>query len=235
MGWKRVYDELRARILSLDLPPGASIDEASIVKKFGVSRTPVREAIIRLASEGLVVQQPNRSANVAPLDLARIRDYLEGIDLCQRAATRWAAIRRTPEDLARIKRLAGDFEKAVASRDSDRMVLLNRDFHLAIGAACGNVHIGDAYGRLLTEGLRIARFTLSGLYYRSESDYAAFVAAVVNEHRKMVNAIERQDPKTAEALAAVHTDHTRSRLVAFLSDTLAPATAATPPAARQPR
>lgn len=51
----------------------------------------------------------------------------------------------------------------------------------------------------------------------------------------MVNAIERRDPKTAEVLAAIHTDQSRSRLVDFLSDTLAPATAATPPAARQPR
>lgn len=234
LGWKRVYDVLRARILSLELPPGANLDEASIVSLFGVSRTPVREAIIRLTAEGLAVQLPNRGAHVAPLDLTRIRDYLEGVDLCQRAATRWAAVRRTPEALALIRRLGAEFEKAASSGDSDRMVLANRDFHMAIGAACGNVHVADAYGRLLTEGLRIARYTLSGLYYRSDSDFAAFVDAVVREHREMVVAIERRDPDRAEAVASVHTDHTRSRFIAFLNDTLSPGTAVTPAAARQP-
>ena len=219
-GWKRVYDELHSRILSLELPPGSSIDEASIVKLLGVSRTPVREAIIHLAAEGLVIQQPNRSANVAPLDLARIRDYLEGIDLIQRAATRWTAIRRTEEGLVLIKRLAIDFEKAAKNRDSDRMVRANHDFHMAIGASCGNFHISDAYGRLLSEGLRIARFTLNGHYYRSQSDYYLFIESIISEHRETVAAIERRDANAAESVAAIHTEHTRSRFVEFLNDSL---------------
>ncbi len=229
MGWKRVYDELHSRILSLDLPPGSSIDEASIVKLFGVSRTPVREAIIHLAAEGLVVQQPNRSANVAPLDLARIRDYLEGIDLIQRAATRWTAIRRSDEGLVQIKQLAIDFEKAAKNRDSDRMVRANRDFHMAIGSSCGNFHIADAYSRLLSEGLRIARFTLNGRYYRSQSDYFAFIESIISEHRETVAAIERRDADAAEAVAAIHTDHTRSRFVEFLNDSLSLPTGVTSP------
>jgi len=235
MGWKRVYDDLRARILSLDLPPGASIDEATIGAMLSVSRTLVREAIIRLTAEGLVVQLPNRGAHVAPLDLARIRDYLEGVDLCQRAATRWAAIRRSSDSIGEMKRCAAEFEKAVKGGDGDRMVLTNRDFHMAIGAACGNVHIADAYGRLLAEGLRIARFTLSGLYYRSEVDHAAFLDSVAREHREMVAAIESRDPDRAEAVASVHTDHTRSRFIDFLNDTLSPSVAVKPVNPPQPK
>lgn len=221
-GSKRVYEGLRSSILSLELVPGAVIDDARIAQQYGVSRTPIREAFVRLESEGLIVLLPNRGARVAPLDLARIKDYLEGIDLIQRAVTKWATVRRTPNQLALIGEQAARFEAAVASRDSDRMVMTNHDFHLAIAEACGNALIADSYHRLLAEGLRIARFTLNPRYYSSGRQFEDFLKSVVEEHRGMLQAFETQDVDLAERMARAHTAHTQERFVWFLRDTLSP-------------
>lgn len=218
-----IYDIVRAKILSLELTPGSALDEASIVKRYGVSRTPVREAIVRLASEGLVLLFPNRGSQVAPLDLEKIRDYLEAIDLCQRAVTAWAATRRRPAHLVAIRDRALDFDRAVEAGDVDVLVRSNHAFHLAIAAACGNAQIAMAYQRLLDEGLRIARFTLGDFYYRQTATYRAFVDNVAQEHAEMVDAIAAGDPGRAELVAAAHTDHTRDRFVEFLRDSLSPA------------
>src|SRR5215213_4594935 len=110
----RVYEAIRSRILSMDLAPGAAMDEAALVRDFQVSRTPVREAVVRLASEGLVILLPNRGSQVAPLDLARIRDYLEAIDLVQRAVTALAARRRSDPALLLIDAAGKAFEDAAA-------------------------------------------------------------------------------------------------------------------------
>jgi DNA-binding GntR family transcriptional regulator len=80
---------LRNEILHLALKPGAKLDEMGLVRKFGISRTPVREALIRLASEGLVFLLPNRGAQVAPLDLVDIAHYFEALELLQCAVNHW--------------------------------------------------------------------------------------------------------------------------------------------------
>jgi DNA-binding GntR family transcriptional regulator len=225
---KRVYEALKASILSLEFAPGASLDEAKLVASLGVSRTPVREAIIRLEAEGLVTVLPNRGASVAPLDLARIKDYLEGVDLIQRAVTRWAAVRCSKRQLETIKAAGERFESSSASGDTDQMVLSNHEFHALIAEACGNTLVAESYRRLLDEGLRIARFTLNPRYYLSAGDYKRFVDSVVNEHRLMIRAIATRDPEAAERVAADHTEHTRARFVGYLYESLASSIPADP-------
>ena len=77
--------------ISLAIAPGEELDESLLSTRYSVSRTPVREALIRLASEKLVVLSRNRRATVQPLDLAGFPGYLEALDLLQRAVTRLAA------------------------------------------------------------------------------------------------------------------------------------------------
>ena len=212
----RIYEGIRSRILSMQLAPGAAIDEAALVREFEVSRTPVREAVVRLASDGLVTLLPNRGSQVAPLDLARIRDYLEAIDLVQRAVTALAARRRSEVGLKVIEVAGQAFEDAVTRVDSERMVERNRDFHVAISHSCGNELLITTYNRLLDEGLRIARFTLSDRFYQSHDSFRGFVERVVSEHRQMIQAIRDRDAAAAEAVAKAHTDHTRARFSEFL-------------------
>lgn len=225
---KRVYDGLKKSILSLALTPGMNVDEAQISSTYGVSRTPIREALVRLESEGLVVMLPNRGAHVAPLDLQRIKDYLEGMDLIQRAVMQWAAVRCRPVQLPPIRDASARFEQAVARCNNDEMVLANHAFHFAIADVCGNTLIADTYRRFLDEGLRISRFTLNARSFPSAGEYEKFLQDVVQEHRDMVKGLETHDVDLAVKVAEAHTVHTQERFVAFLRDSLSPLVRITP-------
>ena len=99
IGTQRVYAEVHEDIIGLRLQPGADLDEAGLEERFSVSRTPVREALIRLASEGLIFLLPNRGARVSHIDISDVPQLFEALDLCQRATIRWATARRTPRTL----------------------------------------------------------------------------------------------------------------------------------------
>ncbi len=219
-GSQRVYDSVRESILRLDLAPGATLDEAGLEHEFGVSRTPVREALIRLASDGLITLLPNRGARVATLDVSDLPAMFEALELAQRATLRWAAKRRSAADLDSLGRTSAEFADAARSRDVDRMTEANRDFHVAIGRACRNKYVAGLYETQLAISLRLARLVfaqapLTGRTYRSYYD------EVVRQHAAMVTAIENKDARTADRLARDHADLFRSRVMAHLATSLA--------------
>lgn len=218
----RVFEGLRADILAMRLLPGAMVDEAAIAREYDVSRTPVREAINRLATEGLVSLLPNRGSQVSALDLSKIKDYLEAMDLVQRAVTVLAARRRTARHLDGIRDTRDAFEACMHGDNQQELVLRNRDFHAAIAEACGNEMLSSTYGRYLDVGLRIARFTLSRITYETQATYDQFLRLVAEEHRQMVTAIETGDEVTAEKVAHLHTVNTRLRFNEFLAEGYSP-------------
>jgi DNA-binding GntR family transcriptional regulator len=212
-----VHAALRQKILSLELRPGAKLDEAALVRGFGVSRTPVREAIIRLAADGLVFILPNRGAQVAPLDLGETAQFFEAFELTQRVVNHLAALRRTDRDLETIRAARDAFAAAVESNDAAGLVATNFDLHMAIAAAARNGHIETSLRRLLEHGMR-----LCWLWYKD------FPQPVVRrdmdnscrEHDDMVAAIEARDAARADALGRVHTDSFRARIKDYLDQSL---------------
>ena len=213
---RHVYESLRQRILNLDLRPGADLDEATLVEMYGVSRTPVREALIRLGANGLVTLLPNRGARVAPIELHTLDEFFEALNLCQRAVSRWAAVRHDAEHLRDIRARAEAFERIAARRDPDAMSDLNCEFHVAIAAAGDNTYIAETYRRLLMEGLRLSRIALTFDFDRDHS-LIAHIDKVVADHRAIVAAIARRDAATAESLGASHAWLFRDRVVKNLT------------------
>lgn len=216
-GREFVYETLKKQIVSLRRPPGSELDEAQLVSELGVSRTPLREAFIKLAGDGLVVLMPNRGASVAPMDLAYTQEHLEAFDLMQRVATAWAAERRSDEDLERIRGGAASFEAARRGRDPDLMIDTNFAFHEAIGHACGNRNIGRTYIGLLSENLRIARLAMAYECYGSVEAYEDHIGTIAREHAELVDAIATRDSDRAERLAGSHSGLARKRVLEYLS------------------
>jgi DNA-binding GntR family transcriptional regulator len=196
-GGRTVYEALRAEILSLSLEPGELLDESRIGQRFGLSRSPVREALIRLGSEGLVTTLPNKSTLVAPLNVEAFPQYLDALDLLQRATTRLAAVQHNAGDLASICAAQETFEDALSRHHALDMIQANRDFHVAIGEAGHNRYLAHAYGRLLDEGRRILR-----LYFRSYGD--TLPSQFADEHPRIIAAITARDADLAEQLAHEH-------------------------------
>ena len=98
-----VYEAVRKSILDLTLKPGVSLDEVSLAREFDMSRTPIREALVRLAAEGLVTALPNRNTIVTPIDFVRLPVYFEALTLMYRVTARGAAVHRTDADLKLVR------------------------------------------------------------------------------------------------------------------------------------
>src|SRR3954469_1498576 len=111
-GTHAIYSELRRRILRLDLAPGADLDEQALVREFKLSRTPVREALLRLAHEELVEIIPNRGTRVAALQFHEVGEIFDALEISIRLTSRWAALRKTPRHLEIIRQHSRRFAVA---------------------------------------------------------------------------------------------------------------------------
>lgn len=209
-GWTKVYDALRVEILSLKLAPGALLDETTLSKRFGFSRSPIREALIRLGSEGLVVTLQNRTTIVAPVDIAQFPKYVDALTIAQRVNTRLAAELRNESDIQEIEAAQRDFVAAVASGDHLAMSATNKDFHMAIARAGKNAYMAAFYEKLLDEGRRILHLHFDYLERTRDGKL------LTDEHQDMINAIRERDIERADRLAHEHTRQLRDNFLAYL-------------------
>jgi DNA-binding GntR family transcriptional regulator len=220
-GGQVVYEALRRAIMSLELAPGSSLEEGGICRQFRVSRTPVREALIRLASEGLADLQPNRGARVAALGFADVVDHYEAMDIFMPVACHFAAIRRTREQLANIRVQMAKFTEAVRRKDSDGIVLCNFELHSAIAAACHNRCVERGYRQMLTDKLRLAQHGLSGTAHDRGRALADRFRGTARLSAKLVSVIARGDGRSAERAARALNAFVRSQVIGILSASLA--------------
>ena len=210
-GVRLAYEVLRDEILDLTLPPGSPVDEATLADRFAMSRTPIREALVRLEGEGLVVTLPNRSTVVANIDFANLNAFFDALTLMYRVTTRLAAEFHSDPDLQRIRAKQAVFATAVEAGDELAMIACNRDFHVAIAEAGRNGYYLQLFARLLDEGRRILR-----LYY-----YPSFESSLphpyVIEHEAIIAAVAARDIDLCDRLARDHAD----RIVQQIRDMIA--------------
>jgi len=209
-GAARVYEQLREDILRLNLAPGELLDETRISKDFKLSRSPIREAMVRLSSEGLIRTLPNKSTIVAPLNIEEFSSYIDALDLVQRVTTRLAARLRAATQLERIKQCQAAFSEAIAAYDALAMIERNHEFHVAISDASQNRYLSEFNSRLLDEGRRYLR-----LYFRSFDD--TLPPELNDEHHQIIDAIDAKDEERAERLAHEHSMQVSERFLSYLS------------------
>ena len=211
-GWRTVYESLRRDILSLELRPGQLLDETSLADRFNLSRSPVREALIRLSGDDLVTILPNRSTIVSPLEISSIPKYVEALDLAQRINTRLAAQLRTAGDLDRMEQRQSEFVVAVKSGDHLAMSEANKQFHMAIAIAGQNPFFIDFYERLLDQGRRMLHMHFEFLE-RTHEGYL-----LTDEHDEMLAAIAARNVERADVLAHAHTRQCQENFFQFMRE-----------------
>lgn len=211
-GWKSVYDTLRNEILALTLQPGQLLDETTLAERFDMSRSPVREALIRLAGEDLVVTLSNRSTIVAPIEVATFPKYVEALDIAQRMNTRLAAALRTDADLKTIARRQKEFEAAVRTGNHLQMSEANKQFHMAIADAGKNPYLTSFYERLLNQGQRMLHLHFEYLE-RTHEGYL-----LTDEHQLMLDAIKAKNVDLADELAHAHTRQFQDNFINFMRE-----------------
>lgn len=209
-GTQTVYTILRQEILAMTLAPGSPLDEVRLSERFEMSRTPVREALLRLSADGLVTTLPNRNTIVATIDFATLPTYFEALTLMYRVTTRAAAGRRNDTIMEAVRVQQSAFEAAVRAQDAIAMIEANRNFHVAIAELGGNPYYVAFFSRLVDEGRRILR-----LYYSTFDDRLPL--EYVQEHRDLVEAILDGDAERADVLASAHARQIVRQIQEFVS------------------
>ena len=208
-----VADILRRAILDGSLKPGQPLHENTLAKQLSVSRSPIREALINLERERLVVGRLNRPAIVrkpSPDEITQIytiRSALEGI------AARWAAEKASPAVVSQLRQKAEDLNKATIAAKSaadPRVVSLANDFHAAIVDAAGSPELQRLLQSLCNQIKLVMTAGLASLTSRRAEEIHA-------EHLALIAAIADGDGDRAERLATAHVQGARDRLV-HLSD-----------------
>jgi DNA-binding GntR family transcriptional regulator len=213
------YDLLRNEILSGPLLPGERLRAADLRKRYGLGLTPIREALTRLASEGLVVIEAHRGARVQDAslqdlsDLMRARREIEALCLghaIARGDAGWEAeILRTLHLLTRAELPASPADRAAAEAWEAR----HRAFHEALVAACGSGWLLHFWHELADHSERYRKMRL--LNFRT---LAADVRDVNAEHRAIADAVLARDAKTAVRLMSDHLDRTEEAVARLLQD-----------------
>src|SRR5580765_3652483 len=177
--WQRVYDHLRAEILSGRLEPGAELAEVALSEQLGVSRGPLREAIGRLASEGLVTVRPRRGAVVRSLSKEEFLELYQVREALEMLAVRLAVPRLGDEDVAVLEGLVATMAKHAEREEVAEFFEANSAFHVRLVEASGNAKLLELYEQLLAQlgRYRLRSLTLRGNLDRSVAEHAAILRA----------------------------------------------------------
>lgn len=206
----KLASQLHARVLSGELPSGTRLRQEALAQEFGVSRTPVREALRKLQAGGLIDLHPHRGAVVRGLSAREIRDAYEVRAALEALAAKFAAERIDRQQLERLNHAQGEFraalERTIARRHGGRDVRepevrrwgsANDDFHQTIHEASGNGVLASTLAELHQSFPRdLSRLVVS--------ESTAMLEANVREHEAILEALSRHDATAAYELMHGH-------------------------------
>ena len=205
----RVYTELKHRILTCTLKPDDRLIEAELCSSFGLSRTPIREALNRLAKEDLVVASPFRGYSVAPLTARGFQDLCEVRRMIEPAVAALAAERATPEDVTRLFELSTLTYTPGDLRSYEDYLNANSRFHLEIARCARNSQLESLVTTVLD---RHQRPCFLGL------DVGIDAEESTQEHIRVIEAIRARDGALAQKLMARHIGGGERRILAALKE-----------------
>jgi DNA-binding GntR family transcriptional regulator len=191
----QVYQAIRERITSGSLPRGDRVHQEDLAEELGVSRTPVREALRRLAAEGLVEMRTNRGARVADVGRREMHAAYQARLVIEPGAARLAAKERLPGPRQRMRDALAAQRRAVP--DVARSFEANREFHLALVQASGNEYLMQ-----FVERLWVAR--IGEVIYERQSESTQRMGIDADEHEEILREIETGNGARAESLTRCH-------------------------------
>ena len=207
-----IYGVIRREILSCAIPPGAEIRDADIAERFSVSRSPVRDALLRLEAEGLVVISPRKGYRASPISIADARDLFEFRAVLEAAYAANVAAEASDEAMRALDRFRSmrDYAEGEAAA-APSFVRYNREFHLAIAQLCANQRIRLSTIDLVEQFDRLVTVSISSNEAGSQRD------ALIAEHCEIIDALQTRDGRRAGRILARHAGRARKRVMAALS------------------
>lgn len=203
----KAYADLEEMIVTLQLAPGEAVSEASLSAKLGIGRTPIREAVQRLAREKLLVILPQRGIFVSEINVGSQLKLLELRRELERLLARLAARRVTTDEIAQFKRIASGLEKASRTNDETTFMRLDREFNLLVAKAARN--------EFLTTSMSLTQ-SLSRRFWYIHYKQVADMPLAARLHAEVARAIANRDDvaaaKASDALINYIEEFTRATL-----------------------
>lgn len=202
---KGLLSRLRSAILSLELSPGAPISERELEQEYAVSRTPIREALLHLLRDGLVIRS-GRSYVIAPFDMVELDEMFAFRDIIEPEAMRMAAERATPEEIADIRKF---INFSHSEYTPERWLESGLDFHVRCAALSGNRFLVNALHDVTMRSLRARWLSFSSESCRSQTH---------QEHSEILNRIAAGDGEGAAKAALSHSAIVRQKAITAINN-----------------
>ncbi|MCB0036579.1 MAG: GntR family transcriptional regulator [Anaerolineales bacterium] len=206
---QQAYHKIRHKIITLELVPGAVIDEASLRSELGFGRTPIREALQRLALEKLVTIVPRRGMFVTEIGITDLQRLFEMRLVLETLATRLAVQRGTAVHWDQMEQILTDIPE-IEELTNEQLIYVDEQCHKIIYEATGNLFLQDTLKMIFALSLRLWYFSLSEI---------GDMTAAVNEHWQIMEAFRDGDVDDATALMTKHIQKFQDEIQAVMLGT----------------
>ena len=200
----KIEQQLREMIITLELPPGTKVSEADLIQRLDCGRTPLREALQRLAEEYLVVAVPRHGVSIAELSLTDYVQLIEAVSHLEGVSARLAAGRITPAEIRRLEEVLARSAAALERDDILQFLQCDFDFHHTIANTTRNRYVIDIV-------VRLHRLTSRFIYLAWKNGGGTQYS--IDEHRSILQAFIDNDAELAERLTFEHTLKAKERII----------------------
>lgn len=214
---ERAFAEIKARYMTLRLTPGEWIDDMRLSQELGLSRTPLREALFLLASEGLIRAQPGGGFTVRPLDIADISSLFEAHIVTAKTIARLVANRATPAEITELREANTVVNNAIQRRSAPDIAETNAALHNLEARIARNEYLAILAARIHDEGQRLGYLAFGGAEDWNSHRLDDHFARVSHDHSTLIDAYEARDPDTAEVVAVSHVRLFRERILTYIA------------------
>jgi DNA-binding GntR family transcriptional regulator len=191
---EKAYHLIKEKIVTLELEPLAVIDEQTLKGELDLGRTPIREALHRLAAEGLVIVAPRRGMFVADISITDLQKIFEVRMILEGFCARLAAQRANRQQIAHMEAILQELE-CLSDGDAEALMSIDKRFHESMYQAADNEFLTESLDRLHAQSLRLWHLVLDRLDNVQEA---------ILEHKEIVRALKAKDEAQAEKLVQQH-------------------------------
>ena len=218
-----IYQEIKRRIITLDLKPGQILEEKRLAEELKVGRTPVREALLLLKNGDWIVSLPNKSAYVKQVSLKDVKDLFESLALVERQTACLAAQRMTPELLNEVRKAHQETLSAVLKRDIWEIESCNQRFHQLIAEGSDNRYLISIHRDLRNKAERLAYLSI-GSDFENSTTLDEHLSKLCSHHQQIVLCLEKKDVERMGRLSIEHIILFQNRIISYLTHSAAEAT-----------
>lgn len=210
------YEQICRGIITLTFQPGTILDEKQLMADLQLGRTPIREAILRLAGEGWIETQPNRGAMVPPITLQKARAVFEAMRVLELGVASLAVSQKIDEQLEAMRATGAEVAAAIVDNDILRLVDANHAFHLAYAECAKNEFLCRACLEVRNQAKRLSYLSYAYEIDRNRSLQGHY-QTVIAEHQAIIDSLAEHDESRLRELITHHINAFQGRIVAYMS------------------